>query len=344
MAGQNISRGLIVLLYFKQDYYSMFRQDNGITFSSLCIDPHRAPKQRQVFLSHAHSDHVKLSKKSVFFATPPTIDFVKLRFGEAEFSSIDFNKKTKFDEFELELFPNGHILGSAQAKFSHDGKEHVFTSDFRLQDSLLFKGAEPVECETLVLETTFGSPEYVFPKQEDVVSEMIDWVKKNSKEGLVLLAGYSLGKSQELTRIANEAGVVPIVHDSIFDANKIYEKYGIKLGNYLKLDHNLKESSVLIMPPQMVDRHLFATLEHFDKRKIHSALVTGWEFRGAFDRTFKLSNHADFNDLIAYVKASNPKLVLTDHGFCEEFARKLNRLGFTAKPLKQHKQKLMSEY
>jgi len=322
----------------------MFRDDNGISFGSLCIDPHRCPKQKNVFLSHAHSDHVKLSKSSKFFATPPTIDFVKQRFGDAEFSEVELNSKKKFDDFEVELFNNGHILGSAQAKFSLDGKEHVFTSDFRLQDSLLFKGAVPLMCETLVLETTFGSPEYVFPSQTSIVSEMIDWVKKGSKDGLVLLAGYSLGKSQELTKIANEAGVVPIVHDSIFEANKIYEKYGVKLGDYLKLEHNLKDSSVLIMPPQLVDRHLFATLEHFDKRKIHSALVTGWAFRGAFDRTFKLSNHADFNDLIEYVKLANPKLVLTDHGFCEEFARKLTRLGFNAKPLKQHKQKLMSEY
>ncbi len=322
----------------------MFRQDNGIVFSSLCIDPHRSPKHKNVFLSHAHSDHVKLSKKSVFFATPPTIDLVRLRFGEAEFSKIDYGSCAKFDDFEVELSNNGHILGSAQAKFLLDGRVHVFTSDFRLQDSLLFKGAVPIECETLVLETTFGSPEYVFPKQDEVVGEMVDWVGKNSKDGLVLLAGYSLGKAQELVKISNEAGVVPIVHDSIFEANKVYEKYGVKLGDYLKLDHNLKESSVLIMPPQMVDRHLFATLEHFDKRKISSALVTGWEFRGAFDRTFKLSNHADFNDLIEYVRAANPKLVLTDHGFCEDFARKLNKLGFNAKPLKQHKQKLMSEY
>ncbi|MCX6803559.1 MAG: hypothetical protein NTY48_03230 [Candidatus Diapherotrites archaeon] len=173
---------------------------------------------------------------------------------------------------------------------------------------------------------------------------MINWVSQNSKKGLVLLAGYSLGKSQELTKIANEAGIIPVVHDSIFEANKIYEKHGVALGKYLCLEHNLKDSSVLIMPPQLVDRHLFATLEHFDKRKVFSALATGWGRKGFFDMTFSLSNHSDFNDLLEYVKQSNPKLVLTDHGFCEEFGRKLNRVGFNAKPLKQHKQKMISEY
>lgn len=322
----------------------MFRTDKGLFFGDLCIDPHRCPKEKMVFLSHAHSDHVKLSKKSEFFATRPTIDLVRERFGSAHFKEIGLNKREKFGDFELELYPNGHILGSAQAKFFSDGREFAFTSDFRLQDSLFFKGAMPLPCETLVLETTFGSPEYCFPKQEDVVSEMVDWVKKSAKEGLVLLSGYSLGKSQELTKIANEAGHTPIVHDSVFEVNEIYARHGVSPGKYMRLDHNLKDSSVLIMPPQFVDRHLFATVEHFDKRKIFSALATGWTHRGAFDRTFPLSNHADFNDLIAYVKAANPKLVLTDHGFCEEFARKLNRLGYNARPLAQHKQKLMSEF
>ncbi|MCX6803558.1 MAG: hypothetical protein NTY48_03225 [Candidatus Diapherotrites archaeon] len=121
----------------------MFREDNGLVFGSLCIDPHRSPRQKNVFLSHAHSDHVKLSKKSIFFATPPTIDLVKERFGMADFCKVDFGEKKSIsgEDFEFELFPNGHILGSAQAKFSSGGKEHVFTSDFRLQDSLLFKGA-----------------------------------------------------------------------------------------------------------------------------------------------------------------------------------------------------------
>lgn len=322
----------------------MFRTENGLFFGDLCIDPYRSPKSDKVLLSHAHSDHVKLSKKSVFFATNETIDLVKARFGSANFSGVPVNKRLKFEGFDAEFYPNGHILGSVLSRFTKEEKDFVFTSDFRLQDSLFFKGAAPQKCDTLVLETTFGLPEYVFPKQEEVVSQMIDWIRKGAEKGLVLLSGYSLGKSQELTKISNDAGVVPVVHDSVFEANKIYENHGIKLGKYLKLDHNLKDSSVLIMPPQLVDRHLFATLEHFDKRKIYSALASGWGRRGAFDVTFPLSDHADFNDLLAFVEASDPKLVLTDHGFCAEFARKLNKLGYNAKPLKQHKQKLMSEY
>jgi len=322
----------------------MFSHNGCLEFRGLKIDPHRSPKGGKVFLSHAHSDHVKLSKSAQFIATPQTVDLVKMRYGDANFSQINFEEKTALDGFEIELKKNGHMLGSSAMHLDSDEKSFVFTSDFRLQDSILFSGLAPKKCDALVLETTFGSPEYVFPNQDEVVSQMVSWIENNSKKGLVLLAGYSLGKAQELTRICNEAGQVPIVHESIFEANEVYKKHGVNIGEYLKLDHNLKDASVLIMPPQLVDRHLFATIEHFDKRKIHSALATGWTHRGAFDKIFPLSNHADYNDLIEFVKLSEPKLVLTDHGFCEEFARKLNKVGFNAKPLKQHKQTLLGEY
>ncbi|MCX6801233.1 MAG: MBL fold metallo-hydrolase [Candidatus Diapherotrites archaeon] len=326
-------------------------EKNSLLFGKFCFDPEKKHSTKNVFLSHAHADHTNFLKKSTIHSTPETAEIAMKRFeGRANgirFEKISFGEKKKFDGFELELFPSGHVLGSAQAKIfdTESGNETAITSDFRLKDSLLFKGAKPLHCDTLIIETTFGRPEYIFPKEEEVVSKMIKWISENSEKGLVVLAGYSLGKAQELTKISNEAGIVPIVHESIFEVNKIYEKFGVKLGESLPLNHNLKESSVLIVPPSLVNKYLFSTLEYFDKRKIFSAIATGWpDFGGQYDRVFCLSDHADFNDLISYVKQANPRLVLTDHGFSEEFARKLNKLGFNAKPLSRHQQRILSEF
>jgi Cft2 family RNA processing exonuclease len=324
----------------------MLKQKNGLSYKSLCIDPHKSPKEKHVFFTHAHSDHIKLSKHSDFFGTIETIDLVKKRFQrkyEMNFTPIPFNSKYAIDGTELVLEPNGHILGSTQIKISAD-KEYGITSDFRLQDSLLFKGAKPIDCDTLVLETTFGSPQYVFPDQKEVTDEFIAWVEKEARSNLVVLAGYSLGKAQELTKISNLAGFTPLVHESIFEMNEIYKAHGKDVGNYELLDHNIKEFSVLIIPPQLINRFLLATLKEFDSRKIVSAIATGWAYARGFDKLFSLSNHADYNDLIEYVKLANPKLVLTDHGQCEEFSRKLNRLGFRSKPLKQHKQQVLFDF
>jgi Cft2 family RNA processing exonuclease len=324
----------------------MIKQKNGIKFDNFCIDPNRVPKEENVILSHAHSDHVKLSDNSNFFATPQTISLVKKRFSNVKktvFKPTNFFSKKTFDNFEFEFFPNGHILGSSQIKISNSC-DTVITSDFRLQDSLFFDGAKPLPCDTLILETTFGSPIYNFPKYCDVVSEMISWISKEAKQKLVLLSGYSLGKAQELTKISNEAGFTPLVHESIFEMNKIYSENNVKIGNYELLNHNLKDFNVLIMPPQLVNKFLLATLREIESRPIVSALATGWSFARGFNKTFPLSNHADFNDLLDYVKQSNPRLVLTDHGFCEEFSRKLNRIGYKSKPLKQNKQQVLFDF
>lgn len=325
----------------------MISQKNGLFFRGLGIDPQKSPKGiEKVFFTHAHSDHVKLIKDGNFFATLPTIDLIKERFRrkyELNFTTLSTNKKYQINDFDLELFDNGHILGSVQTKISYDEKDFVFTSDFRLQDSLLFKGAKPINADTLVLETTFGSSQFVFPSYDETLNNIISFLEKNS-ENLVVFAGYSLGKSQELTAIANQASSRVVVHDSIYEMNKIYEKHGVNLGKYEKLNHNLKDFNVLIMPPALVDKFLLATLKHFDKRKVITAIATGWNYNKSFDYSFPLSNHADYNELITYVEQSNPKLVLTDHGFCSEFARKLNRLGFNARPINQNKQQAIFEF
>jgi Cft2 family RNA processing exonuclease len=325
----------------------MIKLNNGLDFNGFLIDPHKSPKNhKKVFFTHAHSDHVKLAKEREFYATLATIDLIKKRFVRKynlDFTTLAFEKKYRINDFDIELSPNGHILGSAQTKIESNEKTTVLTSDFRLQDSLLFKGAKPIECDTLVLETTFGSPNYSFPSYETVLNDLVTFFEKNNDK-LIVFAGYSLGKAQELVAIANQAGSSVVVHESIYEMNKIYEKHGISLGKYSKLDHNLEENNVLIMPPGLVDKFLLATLKHFEKREIITAIATGWEWNKSYDYVFPLSNHADYNDLIAYVDASKPKTILTDHGFCTEFARKLNRLGYNAKPLAQNNQQTIMEF
>jgi Cft2 family RNA processing exonuclease len=254
------------------------------------------------------------------------------------------DEEKESEKIEAEFSPNGHIFGSVQSLFHDNGTSFGYTSDFRLNNSLLFKGAEPMRADVLVIETTFGLKEYSFPPSKEVISDMVGWVEKNAKVGLVVLAGYSIGKAQELTKISNEAGFVPTVHESIFYANKACSKNGLNLGNYTLLDNNLKDHNVVIVPPQLVDHHLVSVLEKFGKRKVVTALATGWKQRAFFNKVFPLSDHSDFNELVEYVKLANPKLVLTTHGEADSFARHLTRIGFNAKPLEGSEQKTMTEF
>lgn len=318
----------------------------GLFVSDIAIDPEKSCRAKKAVISHGHADHVSLNSETEFFCSDETAAIIESRFpSKANVKGIGFGKKLSLNGASVSLHNSGHILGSAQI-LVEGAKTVAVTSDFKMQDSIIQKGASPLKCDILVVESTFGLPCYSFPEREKVYRQIGDFVKEKSKKGFTVLAGYSLGKAQELTRIVNEyAGIVPLVHESIAKNNAVYEKFGVKLGNYIELNHNLEESPVLIMPPSLINHHLLQVLEFSLHKKVFSAMATGWDFRNGYDAVFPLSDHADFAQLLQYVKEAEPKLVLTMHGFAKEFAGYVQRrLGISARPLAQKGQKTIMEF
>lgn len=325
----------------------MISFDKGLVIGKkLAIDPSRKKTVPSALISHAHADHVKLNAKTKFFFSKQTKAIIESRYAKVEQSKIlPFDKKQEIDGFEISLHNSGHILGSASFKI-YGPKTIGVTADFKTQDSLIQKGAKTFDADILVLESTFGIPSFIFPEREQTYAEIGSWVKEKAANGFVVLAGYSLGKAQELTAICNEyAGISPLVHESVFDNNEIYKNDGVKLGTYYKLNHNLQDSPVLIMPPSLVNHNLQQVLEYSLGKKVSTALATGWSYRSSYDKIFPLSDHADFPQLLEFVKQCNPKLVLTEHGYERELANYISRrLGIPAKPISDPGQKVLGEF
>ena len=319
----------------------------GIVFSAekeLFVDASGIRNERAI-ITHAHSDHAKATASNEYYLTPQTSALISPGNNAPNLKETPFGKTFEVNGFSCRFHPSGHILGSAQLEVSN-GAHAVLTSDFKLQRSILFEGAEILPSEILVIETTFGIPEYSFPPREEVYSDIVKWAHSCfSQKEFVVLGGYSTGKAQELTKISNEfLNEAPLVYKKIFEQNRVYESQGVKLGNYLELNHNLDEANVLIMPPHLIDDNLLLALQHQLKRKVRAAIATGWRNHSKY-RAFPLSDHADFSALVQYVKESNPKLVLTTHGFEEEFADYVQkRLGIPARPLPQGGQAAIGEF
>ncbi|MFH1588863.1 MAG: MBL fold metallo-hydrolase RNA specificity domain-containing protein [Candidatus Diapherotrites archaeon] len=310
--------------------------------SKICIDGNSS--EESVILTHAHSDHAKPRKNRKYFASNETISLLEKNFSDAEFVSMDFRKKISFDDFSISLIPSGHMLGSAQVKIENNS-ELVVTSDFKLQKTILSNPAEILSCDTLLIESTFGIPHYSFPLREKVYEEMILWINSNIKSNnFVVLGGHALSKAQELTAVSSLlCNEPPLVFKSVFNANKIYEKHKVNLGDYIELNHNLNESNVLIMPLQLINDGLISEIRKITKKNVSVALATGWNH--SKHKSFPLSDHADFNQLIQYVKESNPKKVLTYHGYAKQFASYIQRrLGIPAMALGKQHQALLNEF
>lgn len=323
-------------------------KENGICIkgkNSLYIDCNGC-SGRNIIISHAHSDHSKTKGSNTYFTTPETAMLIERNTGKnTKIKKLEQGRRYKIGEFAVSLHHSGHILGSSQIKVENDSTV-VATSDFKLQKSLLFEPAEILQSDILIIESTFGMPHYSFPERENVYEQMLRWCSRHLSRGrLLVLGGYSTGKAQELTKFVNEfLNETPLVFPVVYEQNRIYEKHGVKLGDFIKLDNNLNDSQILIIPPRLINDDLLHAISAEVGKRAEAAIATGWNGFHRY-KAFPLSDHADFNQLIKYIEDSEPKTVLTHHGFARQFARHVERkLKIPARELGSKGQSTLNEF
>ena len=295
------------------------------------------------FISHAHSDHALVTKNSTssIIASVETIELMKAR---------KYPVKGKLEIPEKVTLANaGHILGARQLVAETSGGIFAYTGDFRLSDSFCVKGAEVPQCDVLLMEATFGSPEYVFPPREQVAQEISKWVLKEREKGIVLLGGYSLGKAQELVKILNDyAGITPLAEESVCKINEVYMKHGVNLDfiktNSPEGEEELKKNFVAVVPMHKVSAGLGFQLGKAHSKRVSSAVATGWASTEKFGltRAFCLSDHSDFPELLDFVERTGAKKVFTHYGHSKKLARELRSRGVNARGLDEQQTLLVS--
>ena len=308
--------------------------------SSLFLDAHR--RSECAFVSHAHGDHIARHERTI--ATPATVALMRHRLGtrrsKGEALPVAYRKPFGLSELTLELFPAGHVLGSAQLRVTRNGVALGYSGDLCLEPTLTAEDAEVVECDVLVLESTFGLPRYVFPPKREVLLQIRRFVDDALADGLTpVLLGYALGKAQEILKYLGEAGYRCRAHPVVHAVNKVYQAEGIALPGVEPLGPDgPAPGEVVVAPP-----HLARTSSILRIARRRTAILTGWAldgrrgFRGV-DAAFPLSDHADFPSLVRYARATGASRVLTVHGYARELAAALRREGIRAEPLVEREQ------
>jgi putative mRNA 3-end processing factor len=309
---------------------------NGLHLVGTPLSLDATRKSPLSFVSHGHADHIARHERTI--ATAATLRFMTHRLGTLKAPlPAPYGRPFDLGPLSLELLPAGHILGSAQLRvIREDGRRIVYTGDINFAPSLTAEPTQVAECDTLIIESTFGHPRYVFPPREEVLGEVESWVRRHLERGAVpVLLGYPLGKSQEAMKYLSGRGFPLVAHASIYEVTKLYAELGVPIEPVRRFEGRVEPGEVLFFPPHLARGGGLAPLW-----PRATAVLTGWALDGpgaarryGADVAFPLSDHADCPSLVRYVKATGARDVITLHGFAEELAQVLRAEGLDARPL-----------
>jgi len=308
---------------------------NGIYLpeADLWLDPHFPGKR--AFISHAHSDHV--ARHEMTFCSEVTRDLMKARYGyksEGEMRVLPMREVVEWEGWELRLLPAGHIIGSAMLHLTRkaDGATLLYTGDYKLRQGLSSERCELLHADTLIMECTFGLPQFSFPPTAEVVAQALKFAQETLEDGgIPVFLGYSLGKAQEILCALAEAGHPVMVHKSIWDMTRAVAPLLGRLPEYRLFDAAEAKGHVLLFPPSNGRSIAIKKL-----KVCRTAMLTGWamqpgaKFRYQVDEIFPLSDHADYPELVETVEEVKPQRTWLVHGYTREFAADLRLRGFEA--------------
>jgi len=175
-------------------------------------------------------DYIDVIQKNA--ASPPfTVKGVK----EAVRHSITLDYGEVSDvapDVRLTLQNAGHILGSSLVHLHIGEGMHniVYALDQKFARTNLLEPAftDFQRIETLIIESTYGSPEDIVPPRSDVERQLMEIVNKTvDRKGQILIPSFSVERAQELMAILVENNFqFPVFLDGmIWDANGIFTAY-----------------------------------------------------------------------------------------------------------------------
>lgn len=302
------------------------------------IDPSE-PKARAI-ITHGHADHARSGHGSVL-ATPDTIEIMKVRYGEdcaGRFEALDFHEPLKIDGATVTFFPAGHILGSAQVLIEAEGQRVVVTGDYKRLRDRTAQPYEPVACDLLITEATFGLPVFQHPDPRDEIARLLKSVAAQPERSH-LIGCYALGKAQRVIALLRDAGWErPIyLHGAMIRLCELYQALGVELGELLPATGMGKAEmmgEIVIAPPSAIrDRW---------SRRFPDPVVcqaSGWMSvkqrarQALVELPLVISDHCDWGELNVSILESGAETVWVTHGREDALVYWCKQQGLNAEPL-----------
>lgn len=278
------------------------------SYGDFYLDPQQPVKTAVV--SHAHGDHA-VRGNEVVYSTAATAAFMRHRYRKSaagEFSIKNYHQEFKIGEVTIIFYAAGHILGSAQVLMVYKGVRYLYSGDYKLEEDFTCEPLEFVEADVFITESTFANPSTKHPSAADEIKKL------NETNFNIMLGAYSLGKSQRMIRLLNahceEKQIM--LHHNVAPLAKIYEDFGVNLGNYRLYDRKVMKQEqhhqVYIVPPIVFNNYFRAT-------NVVRAFASGWKnLQERNGISLFISDHADWQAILDTIAQVKPKEVWTLHG------------------------------
>ena len=309
--------------------------ENGIycEAAKVYLDPWK-PVDKAI-ITHGHADHSRWGHKS-YITHHTNVPIIKHRLGDINVSGRDYNETFVINNVKFSLHPAGHIIGSSQVRVEHKGEVWVFTGDYKTENDGISVPFEPIQCDTFITECTFGLPAFKWITQKQVFDDINTWWQENQAEGKTsILFGYSLGKAQRLLKYLDTSIGKIYTHGAIENMTKVLRPL-VKFPQTTLITKETKKAELLgnivLAPPSAHGSSWIRKMVPFV-----TASASGWmTFRGArrrraIDKGFVLSDHCDWEGLLAAIEATGAQKIISTHGYTDIFSKYLREKGYDAR-------------
>ena len=297
------------------------------------VDPVR-PVDTAV-LTHAHADHARPGSRR-YLAAEGGAGVLRHRLGEIDLRTVPYREPLRLGDATVSFHPAAHVLGSAQVRVEVDGEVWVWTGDYKRDRDPTCAPFEPLACDVLVSEATFGLPVYVWDEPHDVADRILAWWRSDPDRPSLLYA-YAFGKAQrllaELAAAAERSGE-PLgriyLHGAVDALMPAYRAAAVELPPTLKVGSDADDrgyaGSLVLAPP---GAHRSPWTRRF--KAPQTAFASGWmavrgqRRRRGYEQGFVLSDHADWPGLLRTVEQSGARTIYVTHAGSDVFADYLRR-------------------
>ena len=278
--------------------------------------------------THVHDDHMSDFATSKgcqdLLMTPETyLLLVSDRNADLEyrdnFHPIKHGDKYRLsDGSKLSLLPSNHMLGSCQVGIElSDGYRIGYSGDFG------WPLQEVIKVDELVLDSTYGSPGSVRHYTQGEAEEgFLELACERLRHGPLHVKAYR-GTIERVLEVLWGGVSVPILASKqLIREVEVYQEYGFAIGHIDAFDspegQNALKNGRFVRLYSKGDGYGNEPMPNVTRITCSAYMMTGANRSPLMkfsDRAYSvaLSNHADFNETLEYVKETGAKRVVTDN-------------------------------